>query len=91
MSAEPEFPGKPGSLADRRQRLALACELDRLHLKIAFAKKSGRELQIAGVPLSTFSKAFSVAQLLPGTIGRWSRRLSLGAELFSAFNPFTRR
>lgn len=91
MSAVPAPAGTPTSLADRRLRLALACELDRLHLKIAFAKPHGRELQVAGVPLSTFTKAFSVAQLLPGSIGRWSRRLSLGAELFGAFNPFTRR
>ncbi len=86
-----EMDRSPSALADRRARLALVCELDRLHLKLAVKKTQGQELEIAGLPVTTVTKAFSLAQLFPGPIGRWSRRLSLGAELLRAFNPLARR
>lgn len=80
------------TIAERRERLALACELDRLRLRLALRLplSNGTAPAIAGVPLSSLNQAFSIAQLLPGKIGRWSRRAALGAELLSAFNPFKR-
>ena len=79
------------SLADRRLRLALACELDRLHLRLALRPSPRRpEVKIAGVPLSSLTKAFSFAQFLPGKLGRAARGVALGADLLKAFNPFAR-
>ena len=80
------------TFADRRLRLSLACELDRLHLRLALRPTVQRpEIKIGGVPMSAITKAFSVAQFLPGKLGRLARGAALGADLFRAFNPFARR
>ena len=79
------------TLAERRQRLALVCELDRLHLRLALRPTARRpELTVGGVPLSALTTALSFAQFLPGRFGRIARGASLGADLFHAFNPFAR-
>lgn len=81
---------QPLSLEERRLRLALRCELDRLRLRIALRPSRRRELRIGGVPISTINKAFSFAQFLPGKLGRLARGASFGVDLFRALNPFAR-
>jgi hypothetical protein len=86
-----EIPPAMPTLAERRERLALACELDRLRLRLAL-RPPARPAALAGADtaLSLAGKALSVAGFFPGKIGRWARRLSLGSELLGAFNPFAR-
>lgn len=85
--SSPEQP----SLADRRLRLALTCELDRLLLRLALRPTARRpEIMIGGLPVSAITKAFSVAQFMPGKIGRLARGAALCADLLRAFNPFAR-
>ena len=84
-------PTSPLTLEERRRRLALICELDRLNLRIALRPVARRpEPVLGGVPLSVFNQALSFAQLIPGKIGRWARSAAMGADLFRAFNPFGR-
>ncbi|MBC7365403.1 MAG: hypothetical protein H7343_01110 [Undibacterium sp.] len=81
----------PPTPAERRQRLALMCELDRLHLRLALRPPAHRpEITLGGVPVSALTKAFSLVQFLPGKLGRFARGAALGAGLFRGFNPFTR-
>lgn len=80
----------PLTFEQRRRRLALICELDRLNLRIALRPAQRAEPVIGGVPLSVFNKAFSFAQFIPGKIGRWARSAAMGADLFRTFNPFGR-
>ncbi|MBL9187086.1 MAG: hypothetical protein JNK23_06390 [Opitutaceae bacterium] len=81
----------PLTLEERRRRLALICELDRLHLRLALRPAArGSGAAIGGVPLSVLNKAFSFAQFLPGKIGRWARGAALGADLINLLNPFSR-
>jgi len=50
MNSPAHFPPTP---AERRQRLALACELDRLRLRLALRPAARPpELTVGGVPLS---------------------------------------
>lgn len=77
-------------LAARRERLALACELDRLRLRLAVRPSPSGGAEAAGTVLSVAGKALSVAGFFPGRIGRWARRLALGSELLGALNPFGR-
>lgn len=80
------------TFAERRLRLALACELDRLRLRLALRPPlQSPEIKIAGVPMSAITQVFSVAQFLPGKFGRLARGAALGTDLLRAFNPFARR
>lgn len=79
----------PPSFAERRERLALVCQLDRLHLRLALRPTAKRpEITLGGVPVSALTQAFSFAQFLPGKLGGLARSASLGADLFRAFNAF---
>jgi hypothetical protein len=79
------------TLAERRARLALVCQLDRLRLRLALRPAAHRpEITLGGVPISALTQAFSLAQFLPGKVGRFARNAALGADLFRAVNPFTR-
>lgn len=88
MSTTPSTAPTP---AERRERLALACELDRLRLRIAL-RPPARPAGLAGADgaFSLAGKALSVAGFFPGKVGRWARRLALGSELLGAFKPFVR-
>ncbi len=61
--------------ASRRQRLAVLCALDRVELRLALKPPHppGPVPVVAGV-----KRALDVASVLPGRLGRWSRRLSTG-------------
>ncbi len=80
--------GSPLHPAERRERLALICELDRLRLRLAL--RPTNELTIAGVPAKALTKAFSVTQFLPGRFGRLARGLALGSALFRMIQPLIR-
>lgn len=73
----------------QRARLVLACELDRLNLRLALRPKPAATT-IAGVPMTAVNQAFSIAQLIPGRIGRWARRAAAAAEVLGALNFFRR-
>jgi hypothetical protein len=76
--------------AERRERLALQCQLDRLHLKLLLKKAQHTEPSLGGLPLSSLGNVLSLAQLIPGKIGRLSRGFALGSELFRAAKFFRR-
>ena len=76
------------TLAERRERLALVCQLDRLHLRLAL--RPSHELTIAGLPATSLKKALSVTQLFPGRLGGIARGLALGSSLFRLLQPLLR-
>jgi hypothetical protein len=76
--------------AERRERLTLLCQLDRLHLKLMLRPAPSSEPTLGGLPLSSLGQALSFSQLLPGKIGRLSRGVALGAQLFRATQFFRR-
>jgi len=79
------------TLAEHRERLALVCQLDRLRLRLALRPAAHQpDITLGGAPISALTQAFSLAQFLPGKIGRFARNAALGADLFRAVNPFTR-
>lgn len=73
--------------AERRQWLVLACELDRLHARIA-----ARELPMAMRLPSILERVAAIAENAPGGIGQWIRGISLGAAVYRlASQAFRRR
>jgi hypothetical protein len=74
------------SVAERRQRLALVCQLDRLHLRLALrpAPPAAGSLGALAAPALAFT------QLLPGPLGRLSRGFALGSALFRVVQPLIR-
>jgi hypothetical protein len=75
------------TLEERRQRLALECELDRLNLRLAM-----RPTRVDGLALSVAAKMLPLARHFPGRIGRWSREVSHGAAFFRGiYDAFFRR
>jgi hypothetical protein len=62
---------------ETRRWLVLACELDRLHARIAL-----RELPMAMRLPSLFERATAIAENAPGGIGKWIRGISLGAAVY---------
>lgn len=79
--------------AERRELLALACELDRLQLRLALRPAPSDALSIAGLPATALSKALSFTQFLPGNMGRIARAVALGSKVIRMVKPFigTRR
>ena len=71
MKASPQ-----SSLAERRERLALACRLDRLNLRLAL-----RPTALERLSLTLLEKAAPLIPLLPGRVGRWARGMAQGTNL----------
>jgi hypothetical protein len=65
------------SFAAERERLALACQLDRLNLKLA-AKPSPLEK----LTLSVIEGLAPLVPHLPGRIGKWTRGIMRGTNFF---------
>ncbi len=63
------------SVAERRQRLALACQLDRLHLQLAL-----RPSPLEKMSVNLFERLAPLAPHLPGRIGKWVRRIMRGTS-----------
>jgi hypothetical protein len=67
----------PPTLAEQRERLALACQLDRLNLRLSMRPSPLEKLAVGMV-----EKLAPLAPHLPGTIGRWTRGIMRGTTLF---------
>jgi|GEM_PF-3503621 hypothetical protein len=65
------------SIADRRERLLLQCQLDRLKLRTAVRKAS-----IDRVSLSAADLLVKWAPHLPGRAGKWAKEIIQGLLLF---------
>jgi hypothetical protein len=65
------------TLAEQRERLALACRLDRLNLRLAM-----RPTPLERLTLNILEKAAPLIPFLPGKVGRWARGISRGTNLF---------
>lgn len=76
------------TLAERRERLALVCQLDRLNLRLAL--RPSPETTIAGLPAASLKKALSATQLFPGRLGRLARGFAVGSALFRMIQPLLR-
>jgi hypothetical protein len=76
----------PLSVAERRQRLALACELDRLRLQMAL-----RPSPLEKMSIQLFERLAPLAPHLPGRVGKWIRQIMRGTSLvrsvFAAVAP----
>jgi hypothetical protein len=64
------------TLAERRQRLALACQLDRLNLQLALRPSPLEKLSI-----NLLEKLAPIAPHLPGRVGKWVRQIMRGTSL----------
>jgi len=67
----------PLTLAEQRARLALACQLDRLNLRLAM-----RPTPLEKLAFNMVEKLAPLAPHLPGTIGKWTRGIMRGTSLF---------
>jgi hypothetical protein len=65
--------GTHPSLAVQRERLALACQLDRLNLKLAV-----RPSPLEKLAMGMLEKLAPIAPHLPGRIGKWTRGIMRG-------------
>jgi hypothetical protein len=65
------------TLAEQRERLALQCQLDRLNLRIAM-----RPSPLEKIAMGFVEKLAPLAPHLPGKIGRWTRGIMRGTEMF---------
>ena len=87
------MPAQP-ALTEREQRiqvLRLRCELDRLNYRLLTKPKpTPPPLEIAGIRLDWLKDLAGYSQLVPGRIGRWARRFSLGHTLFQGIRAATR-
>jgi hypothetical protein len=66
----------PTSMADHRERLVLACQLDRLNLQLA-----ARKARSGGIASMVLDKLQDLSPSIPGRIGTWSRALLQGTVL----------
>jgi hypothetical protein len=66
----------PPTLAEQRERVALACELDRLNLRLAM-----RPTPIERMTLGVLEKVAPLVPHLPGRIGKWARGIVRGTNL----------
>jgi hypothetical protein len=65
------------TLAEQRERLALTCQLDRLNLRLAM-----RPSPMEKLAMGVFEKLAPLAPHLPGKIGKWTRGIMRGTEMF---------
>ncbi|HZZ20717.1 MAG TPA: hypothetical protein VFE25_15180 [Opitutaceae bacterium] len=65
------------TLAEQRERLALTCQLDRLNLRLAL-----RPTPVERLAMGVMEKLAPLAPHLPGRLGKWTRGLMRGTELF---------
>ena len=70
------------SRTERREQLVLSCELDRLHLQLALRPRhASPQRRIADQSIFWLRSFSEIAQILPGTLGRWSRRINIGSTV----------
>jgi hypothetical protein len=76
---DPEQPLKaagPENFAEEKARLALACQLDRLNFRLAM-----RPTPLERLSLKALEKIAPMLPLIPGSIGKWARRIAQGTNL----------
>jgi hypothetical protein len=74
-----EIPLRPPaglSVAERREWLVVACELDRVRLQLA-----ARPSTLERVSFSLLESVIPLAPHLPGKIGRWTRGILQGTNI----------
>jgi hypothetical protein len=74
-----EFPLRPpeGLAPDeRREWLAVACELDRVRMRLA-----ARPTTLERISLSVLENVIPLAPHLPGKVGRWTRGILQGTNV----------
>jgi hypothetical protein len=64
------------TLEERRERLALACQLDRLNLRLAV-----RPTPMERLTINVIEKLSPLLPHLPGRLGRWTRGVMRGTNL----------
>jgi hypothetical protein len=67
---------RPTSAAEHRERLVLACQLDRLNLQLAARKARG-----GGIASMVLDKLQEFSPSIPGRLGTWSRAILQGTVL----------
>jgi hypothetical protein len=65
------------TLAEQRERLALTCQLDRLNLRLAM-----RPTPVERLAMGVMEKLAPLVPHLPGRLGKWTRGIMRGTELF---------
>jgi hypothetical protein len=76
----------PLTLDERRERLVLACELDRLKLRLAL-----RPSPLERLTISVIEKIAPLAPHLPGRLGRWTRGIMQGTSMVrDVYEAFSR-
>ena len=74
------------TFAERRQRLALACQLDRLNLQLAL-----RPTPMEKLSLTVLEKLAPLVPHLPGRLGKWTRGIMRGTSFArSVFEAMSR-
>ena len=68
---------RPPTFAERREVLALACQLDRLNLRLAL-----RPTPMERLTLTALEHLAPLAPHLPGRLGKWTRRIMSGTNFF---------
>jgi len=71
----------PPTLAERRQRLAVLCALDRAQLRLVLRPRSVAATSFGGTA-DGLQTALGAARFLPGKLGVWARRAGVAASLF---------
>jgi hypothetical protein len=74
------------SRAARRERLRLLCAADRTRLRLVWRMPSQRETQREGWAGALMSSPAlgALLPMMPGPIGRWSRRIGFGSKVLRA-------
>jgi hypothetical protein len=70
MSRHPEL-----SIAEQRERLALACQLDRLNLRLAL-----RPTPMERLTINVLERLAPLVPHLPGRLGKWTRGIMRGTH-----------
>jgi hypothetical protein len=65
------------TLEQKRQRLALACQLDRLNLQLAL-----KPTPLESLAISVMEKLAPIVPHLPGRLGTWTRSAMKATNLF---------
>lgn len=69
--------------AERRQRLAVLCALDRVQLRLVLAPPPQPVAPANSIASEGIKTVLNATRFLPGKLGVWSRRVGFAASLVS--------
>lgn len=69
--------------AERRQRLAVLCALDRVQLRLVLAPPPRNITPANSIASEGIKTVLNATRFLPGKLGVWSRRVGFAASLVS--------